>query len=329
MENEILRRIRLDYDAERICLDLSLSLEELFYYINNINKYEMKVFTKISSNGKIMFDFKRQNYDDDVELKVVNGTTSFVAIADPHIGSAHDNVQRFDSINTFLSKNNIKTLVNLGDLIDGPVHQNQSRERRIPDLETQIEEAIKLYPYIFGPNIIVLGGHDLEYKTANGYSINKALKQYRTDIKTYSSGVGILKYGKERILLCHDTDDKWIQDRLRRKDYTMVLSGHSHCYKDATNEVGKGGIIDIVVPSLSDLPITNGIAPGFLKIDMNYERFELQEILVSNYTFIDSKVYLVGVKSYGYSMTQNKEESYERTRNNSHSNKKGKKHRYY
>ena len=303
LNDEVLNRLKRESTASKICHDLKLDRFTLFNIIKELHDNNIYYYPKVCSNGDISFSLKKPNADENINLRVNDGEFSFVSISDTHVGSVYDRVDRFDSVGEFIDKNNIKLLVNTGDLIDGPVHFNQSMEKRTPDLESQIEEFISTYPYIDGTNVVVLGDHDLKYKTHDGYSINKALKNERLDLKVYSSGAGIVKINNKEILLCHDANDPRIKSRIM--DDQILISGHSHMYMNNTRYTSYGASIKVVNPALCNLPMYNHNMPGFLKFNLTYESGILIKVVIENYAFIQNEIYLVGTTNYIVSENKN------------------------
>ena len=296
INDEVLNRLRKDNTVSKICHDLRLDRETLFNIIKGFKENNLYFYPKICSNGDIVFSQKKQNSDDSINLRVDDGSFSFVSISDTHIGSIYDAPDRLDVIKEYIDQNEIRLLVNTGDLIDGPIHENQSMEKRMNSLDDQIKEFINRYPYIDGTNVVVLGDHDLKYKTDDGYNINKALKNERIDLKVYSSGAGVVKINSKEILLCHDASDTRIKSRIT--DDQILISGHSHMYMNNSRFTSYGSTIKVVCPSLSNLPMYNHNMPGFLKFSLLYRSGELIKVIIDNYVFVDNKMYYVGPTTY-------------------------------
>lgn len=304
INDEIIKRIKRHYSARDICADLNMSVEELYNRIEMLKKSNIYYYSKVRTDGLIMFDSYKEPKEADTELSFLNGEYSVLALSDPHVGSLFDSIDRFKSLEDFAGENDIKLSICCGDLVDGPVHDNQSVDRRLPDLESQLDEFINYYPFFDFVNVCILGDHDTDYRTLDGLTVYKILKEYRPDIKLYGNKTGIIRINNKEILICHN-----IKEVLRSEiaDDRIILSGHSHIYYNHTTYGSYGPAIQIVIPSMSNLPLHNGRTPGFLKLTFTFSQGELVGLLVDNYTFESDTPHILhnGNVAYQFSVKHN------------------------
>ena len=312
---EIIKRIQSGCTVENICESLNLTFEEFYLLVQDYNEKNVtRYYSKICHNADIIMSKNQEPLDSDVNLTVPDGIFSLVGISDTHVGNEFDTIDRFKAIADFINEENIKLLVNCGDLVDGPDHDNQHVGRRLPLLENQIEELIINYPFISGANICMLGDHDARGRTEDGYTVCKALREFRPDLKVFGSDSGIVKINNKEILLCHDLKNPNVRNNII--DDRIVLAGHSHAFYNHTKyTTSYGPAIEVVIPAFCNLPLHNDRTPGFLKIDLTYSNGNLVGVLIHNYTFegAGSHILYNGSVPYSFEVTK-KEQSKQRKR---------------
>lgn len=307
------KRIKKGYTAEAICYELNITVEELYLNILELRKSGSFYFQNIEENCDITFSKKKETLDSDVVLFIPDGDFSFITLSDPHVGSMYDCIDRFRSIEEFANDdaNNIKMIVNNGDNIDGPDHENQSVGRRLPDIASQLNEFVMEYIYFKGPNICILGGpeHDTgnDARTEDGYNLYRTIKEFRPDIKVFGSATGTIRINNQKIVLCHNINDKNVKAILT--DDQWALSGHSHAYYNHSFYTANGPVIRMVAPSVSNLPLHNNKTPGFLKATLKISNYQITQLLVDNYTFEGAGAHILYNGQVDYKIPYNKKEA--------------------
>ena len=299
--NELKKLINKEYTVRNMCIELKIDPAELYFLVDQLKKEGLYYYPKTDLDAETKLTLKKENSDADLSFRVSDGEFSFLVISDPHIGSIYDAPHRFKLVNDFLNEHEINMLVNTGDLIDGPVHEDQSLPRRIERLDDQVYEFADLYPYMVGTNVVVLGDHDLKYKNKEGISANKLLRGVRPDLRVFSSGSGIININNNKILVAHNTKDPRVIQRITND--MIVISGHSHAYYNNTLYSPNKPIIRIVSPSMSDLPTYNNKVPGFLKFNLSFDANILYTVVIENYVFYNNDTYLNGTTTYNMPTT--------------------------
>lgn len=310
---EVRRLINKEYSSQAICNELEISPYELIEIIKILRKDGYYYFPKTIDNAFVEFSLKKENSDNDLNFRVPNGVFSFVYVADSHVGSIYDMPQRFDTLGEYIECEEINMLVNGGDLIDGPDHKDQSMPRRLHTIEDQVEEFAELYPYICGTNVVVLGDHDLKYKTeqidetgrTKPVSANKLIRESRPDLKVFSSGSGIIQINNNKFLIAHQANDPRVRDRMT--DDMIAITAHSHAYYNNSLYDGNRPIIRIVAPSMSDLPTYNNKMPGFLRFNLTFDDNFLRTIVIENYCFVVTDIIFNGSVTYNMPTTKQRQ----------------------
>lgn len=285
IKERVQKMIEKGYTVYQMCSELNVYPEDIYNVINRLHIQGLYYVTKPTYNANAIFSLKSDNGDKDTNIDIEDGRFSFVAMSDVHDGSLYDDVERLDLLNDYIEENDINMLVCMGDIVDGPEHKNQSLPRRLNRLEDQINEIVQYYPYTGGTNVVALGDHDLDYKCEDGSTVNKQLRERRTDLKIYSSGSGIIKLNYQPILICHDANDSRVKQRIT--DDMIVLSGHSHLFYNNSYYTPQGPVLKFVTPSISNLPRYNNNAPGFLQLDFDFQQNYLNNVKVHHYIFME------------------------------------------
>ena len=311
-DKKIITLIDSGLSATEICDNLSAPIDakrytytDLFETVNHMKEDGIFYYPTYGNNGEIYYTRKKVNSDDPIKFKATNGMFTAVALSDIHVGSAYDDLKRLDIVGDYVLNKDIHFIFNAGDNIDGPAHTRQSMPRRISDLDKQIEEFIRCYPQAFDlTTICALGDHDLGIKTYDNSTFNKILREERHDIKVYSSGYGIIKINDREILLCHDSSDSRIKQRLT--DDMILIAGHSHEFRNNTYYNGKNLSLRFVCPSMSKLPEYNGKTSGFLRFDFVVENNSLTSVFVQHFIFdSNNKIILANEQHYSLVLGNN------------------------
>lgn len=283
-ERLLINLLDQNYSVDKICLELNCFYQDVFDAVNLLKEKGIYYYQYFDNKGEIYYTRKKINGDDPIKLKAINGQFSTLSLSDIHVGSMYDDEKRLDIVSNFILRKDIHYIFNTGDNIDGLPRNRNSFPRRIPTVDKQIEEFLRVYPQSGGlVTICSEGDHDLRARTFDGKTFNEILKKERHDIKAYSSGYGIVKLNNTEIMLCHDSSDPRIIQALT--DEMIMIAGHSHFYDKNIYFNGKNLSVRIINPSLSRLPEQNGKSSGFLKIDFDVYGNDVACMHVNSYIF--------------------------------------------
>ena len=284
------------YSVEEICQKTNLSMQEIFTEVNKLKESGIYYYPKYGNNGEIFYTKNKVNEDDELKFNPVDNKFSFVGIADLHVGSRYDDLKRLDILQDYIGTNDIHFIINTGDLIDGRSNENSSRLKRLFRLEDQAFELLRKYPQLINlVTICVLGNHDLEAKSYDGFSFNEILRSSRHDFKVYSSGCGEIKVGNKTLFICHDINDRRIKDRIKDDENMIVFSSHSHKSKENIYFNGKDMCLRYQLPSLSKIPECENVASGFKRFDLYFDEYGFATGIHSIYYIFDNNNNLINV----------------------------------
>ena len=296
MEKIILGLCKEEVPVKKICFDLNIDIKRFYEYINRLQRSGTNFFQHINNDGEIVLCLSKVCGDEDpIILKVNNGEFVFGVSADYHVGSAYSNMPNIYMMQNFFSANSIETHAFLGDLIDGFPKHFSNIPGREESLEKQIEDAVKYFPYVHGPNIYVPGDHDTRYKTNDGYSILKALKSLRKDLKIYSSGLGVLNINGVEFALCHDVNNPHVNKEAF--DNRFVISAHSHESR-TKNTLPLTQLPRFVISPLCDLATVNHRVPGFYVFRLEFDGLVLKTMYAEFYAFYNNQIMSAGTQEF-------------------------------
>lgn len=174
-------------------------------------------------------------------------------ISDAHIASKFENLEYLKQAKTFFAKNNIKYLLDGGDVGDGMVEYAKA----YATYEKQLDHILDIYNFGSIKHYILGGNHDAKYKVKNpDYDLLNLLEKNNPNIEAVGYYQAYFKLGKSTISFQHNS---YYKKSFIGRDLSIL--GHSHylSYKDST----------VVIPTLSDsFPnIQNSSQPGFLILD--------------------------------------------------------------
>lgn len=246
---KILQLMNENKTYNQITDELKITARQLLIHLNQLLKegYCLKYY--YYDNGNILVKLNKNLISNsNVKINLKNSSTfHFLAISDLHIGDALQNLSYLDQIYEYAKKNNIHSIINLGDLMAGT--QNKYKKNKL-SIESPVEQAnyvIKNYPKdkeIL--NYILYGDHDLRILSQEGIDVSKIISQRRHDLINVGKMACSLPIEKDFLQLVHKAYSSNIIPS------NIVLIGHSHSAQ-ITEKHGLDNTIHIKVPTLSDL----------------------------------------------------------------------------
>lgn len=170
-------------------------------------------------------------------------------ISDTHIGSEYESHYFMFNAYNFAINNNIRTVIHLGDLIEGTVRENR-RTLSYENAKAELERAINYVCYYGIETKLLLGNHDFSIVNKFSYpSFPKLVDNYFTTNKLFSVlGLGrvVLNWNGVKIILSHKISEKLLNYEKGEIVSDFELLGHAHWYYMSENKNA------ISVPSLSN-----------------------------------------------------------------------------
>jgi len=195
-------------------------------------------------------------------------------VSDTHIGSSYENKKFIYNFFNYAIKNNIKTVIHMGDFIEG---KSRVWNRPKEDIQNEIITALGMLPNEIKVELL-FGNHD--YSVFNYYECIELLDLF------FKSPLNVLGLGRVKLNWCnvpiylkHYISKNLLNISEEITNEVLTIEGHSHIYYvDELNRI-------IKVPSLSDE----------LKDGSYYDKIDLVKF---GYTFVPiSKPYLNFIKS--------------------------------
>lgn len=188
--------------------------------------------------------------------------SKIIIISDTHFCSTYENVSYLESVYSYALKNNIKTILHAGDLLQG-LYRPVSKKYRT--LEKQVEHLETIYPYDSSiTNHILLGNHDFNI-------FNKDIEQCSIISRSDLNFLGIRKIyfnWNNHIFEVFHRCPKYTEE-LPFVPTILKLYGHSHKFAVHKSMIS--------IPTLSD-DLKEETNPGFLVASIDDQNIYLELI---------------------------------------------------
>ncbi len=280
---KIIDLIKENKTLREMCKILSISEKQLYVRLKQIINYGYQIDTKYYYGGDIKYEFLSQKNLEENKVKIYmstsNKTFRSIVISDMHIGNIKSDINLLCKVYDYASKNDIKTILNCGDNIEGDYTHDSLN---LKDIYSQIDTLVKKYPYDKNiMNYIILGNHDHHSLTSDGLDIAERIKKARYDIVPIGHGFGTVGLKQDNIVMLHKLHDKFAPSV--GNDSNLILTGHGHMMKTKAYEK-----LNICVPSLSYVSPdkTKEVIPGFIDLKIDFEKGKMEFIEAKHMVFI-------------------------------------------
>lgn len=280
---KIIDLIKENKTLREMCKILSISEKQLYVRLKQIINYGYQIDTKYYYGGDIKYEFLSQKNLEENKVKIYmstsNKTFRSIVISDMHIGNIKSDINLLCKVYEYASKNDIKTILNCGDNIEGDYTHDSLN---LKDIYSQIDTLVKKHPYDKNiMNYIILGNHDHHSLTSDGLDIAERIKKARYDIVPIGHGFGTVGLKQDNIVMLHKLHDKFAPSV--GNDSNLILTGHGHMMKTKAYEK-----LNICVPSLSYVSPdkTKEVIPGFIDLKIDFEKGKMEFIEAKHMVFI-------------------------------------------
>lgn len=284
LNKKLINLINEKKTINEICEIMSISHKQLYHRLSMLKFKGIDFRKKYYEDGTIKLYVKdRLDNDENILLRTDKNKNEITIafIADIHMANKQEIERVLDSIYNFCTINNIHTIVNAGDILDGIKIHSKSKDDL--NYEQQLEYLFKHYPFDKNIlNFICLGNHDLEFLEEGGINISEALKMKRYDLVPIGYGIGKIDVKDDHFLVVHP---KTTKETYENED--IVFHGHHHRNKLIT---GNNNIIHI--PTLSNLALNNNILPGFITCTFKFNDGIIESLYLTNYVYVNDKFYI-------------------------------------
>lgn len=230
-----------------------LSHKQLFTKFSMLKKIGYLIDRSYCYNGDIKYSIKNPFFtpkENLVKIEIDNDITNFkmLIMSDLHLGHINDNLEALYKSFEYCIKEDIHTIINLGDFFNG-VYESDIKNIKHSNSFEQIKYVLNNYPYV--ENILTylcLGNHDAKIWFEDGLDIKEILLDRRHDIIPIGYGRGKIDILNSLIYLTHPIEKIKITSTGETVSNNIILRGHSHKFK-----IDTGNNLTINVPSLSNL----------------------------------------------------------------------------
>lgn len=270
---KLIELVKQQKTSNEIAQELNISNKQLFNRLLQLKNLGFDFKRKYYYSGDIVYSF----YNDilisepsnsvDIITSPEDQEIEAVVISDLHLGSVDERVDLLNKVYDYCIKNNIHTILNAGDIIDGMCGTGEKIHNNIFE---QIEYAIKMYPFDKSIlNYTVLGNHDFNSLFSSGKDLALVLQNYRHDIIPVGYGTAEINIKNDKIVLRHPllvSNNEFIN----QYNHVFMLKGH---YYTMEIKHDSSGNCFVKVPSLSNINFTDNYGvPSALKIRLIFRR---------------------------------------------------------
>lgn len=276
LEN-IIKLIKEDKNNNQICKTLNISKRELYNYLTALKNIGYDFNRLYSIDGTIKYKPQTTYKNNDpslVEIKNINEVNNINVLltSDWHIGNEHTRKDLREKLPMYCQDKDIHIILNTGDFINGNYGMGNTKESILTQMRRFSKEFDTNNILMFGS----LGDHDASALFDEGVDIKKYFDNYNHDIITDYNNLYI-KLKEDVICLHHRI--KWGNKNARNTRICFI--GHSHKYTTSENN---DGIIEVTVPSLSDLVDS---LPSFLEGNITFKGDYISNITLKQLIFLD------------------------------------------
>lgn len=266
---------------------LNLTPKQAYNRVQTIKNQGYNIHRKDFSTGDIQFSIinpLEDNTDENILYTLPNNQNlRTVILSDLHIGNALQRLDVLDEVYNYCIKNNIHTIFNCGDLLQGLLGLPNLILQK--DYEKQINMFLKFYPFDSSIiNLAILGNHDIDFFNS-GVDLKQIINNKRFDIKVLNYGDSLIKVKNDKIRLIHPLDNRLKMNFMN--DSKIIFRGHSHISKIKTH--AHPGTFCAFVPTCSDLLMKDGCSyPMIYDVDFIFNKNGLiTQINILLYIYVD------------------------------------------
>lgn len=257
-EMEIFEMIEEGHSLNEMAYKLWISSKQLHQKIGKLKNDGYCINPLYYDNGDIKYKFEDEINKHSIKIELCDSSKfKALIVSDIHIGNELENLGYLYKVYDYARDNDIHTIFNCGDLIDGNFTRGN---QTITNIDDQIQKVIKVYPYDKNIlNYICFGNHDFSaYK--NGRDIAVAVSSKRPDLINAGYGFSLINVQRDQFVIYHPLNGISFKPFPNK----MILEGHHH---KAMIKVDRNNYF-INVPPLSDLCFGGQNNPGFLEMEL-------------------------------------------------------------
>lgn len=278
---KLVQLIKENKYCNEICEELNITNKQLFNYITILENKGYEYKRKYYSDGSIKYctikkyvDTLEDKYHSTIITDNKENNFKVLLVSDLHWGDKLAQVELMDRAFNYCTKNDIHSIICLGDLIDGSFGKSNEKKEEI---EKQIEYFVKNYP--FDKNILTFGiggNHDVSGLYTDSIDMTKLFKNYRHDIIIDSYYNKFINIKNDTISLSH------YKNKMSFKENSpILLFGHYHKYH---TEYLNNGYLSIQVPSLSNICEYN-VLPTALELELQFKKGYIENAIIKQIYF--------------------------------------------
>lgn len=276
-QKELLELIKARNTLRAISEEMNLSPKQAYQRIITLQNKGYNIYRNDYINGDIEF-YLNSNIENFPNEKIIFTPhdckkVRSIFLSDTHLGNIKQRLDVLHGTYNYGIKNGIHVIFHCGDFTEGLYRTSYDKSIE-KDYETQLNNALKNYPYDKNiNNYIILGNHDKYYLDEEKLDISKAIQKKRYDICPIGYGNAKVYLKNDEIILIHQAEKTELLGNSK-----IIFKGHSHKSKQKISINSEYSYT--YVPMCSDI-ITRSRSSN------NNDAFELPSIIDVTFEFND------------------------------------------
>lgn len=207
--NKIYNFIKNGTKIEDLAKEIGITLTETYGLIETMKLYDKPIDINIKEDGSIVINKKKQKKIHQYPSKEKEGLieTNLCVISDTHLGTKEQQLTLINEVYKEAHKRGIKTVLHIGDVLDGDytqVRKEQTYQLFLRGFDEQVGYVIDMYPHIDGiTTYFIQGSHDETHKKNGGATAGKWIERCRDDMIYLGQDKATLKINNLKILMDH------------------------------------------------------------------------------------------------------------------------------
>lgn len=294
LEKKIIEMLKYGVTLSKLKYQTKLCSSQLAARINSIQNKGYLIHRFFNEGGAKLkiCDEAIKTLQDNITIST-NVKFKFIAISDTHFGNYYENMDFVKNVYNYAHNNNIRYVLHLGDMIEGPILENGQNDRaKRRSIDEQINYLTRYYPRIDDvTTLYILGNHDHRC-LMQGIDISNIIEKRRLDMHFLGYKNCKVRIGTTDVLLHHPFNiekenkyDSEIKELYGDSQFSLILRGHTHQNSIYTSSMG--GVV-VNVPAIFD-PKKKNYASAY-EIILDGYGLEFNNLIIGNSVDIISQV---------------------------------------
>lgn len=207
--DKIYNFIKNGMDFESFIQEMKISVTEGYGLVEMMKLYGKPIELIMKDNRNLIFQKKKKNKTAQYISKDKEGLieTDICVISDTHLGTKEQQLTLINEVYKEAHRRNIKTVLHIGDVLDGDYTQTRKEQTYqifLRGFDEQVGYVIDMYPHVDGiTTYFIQGSHDETHVKNGGATAGFWISKYRDDMIYLGQDKATFKINNLKILMDH------------------------------------------------------------------------------------------------------------------------------